>query len=87
LTVWYHKVEEKNEVTTQFLVDRQQSISFNCRSSDDREILYRTFRNLIMMNRDKIPYSIKRSTGKSPLTCPFNTKMEESADLRPRYND
>jgi hypothetical protein len=53
----------------------------------DRDALYRTVRNLIAMNRDKIPYSIKRSTGKSPLTCPFNTKMEESADLRPRYND
>ena len=50
-------------------------------------MLFRTFRNLIMMNRDKIPYSIKRSSGKNPLTCPFNVKMEQEADLRPRYND
>jgi hypothetical protein len=50
-----------------------------CRSVNDRDILYRTFQNLVMMNRDKIP-SLQSVTAKNPLTCP-------QPDLKPFYND
>ena len=56
--------------------------TFKCFSIMDRDAIYLTLRNVIMMNREKISFAGK--DGKCPFEKDF---MSESCKLTPRYNN